>query len=190
MAMGQGGLFREKILSTAARLFFEQGFLQTGVNQLIEESGVARQTFYRHFPSKEELGSAYLDARASEWLAALRMATARRRTARGIVRGLFEYLERLAEETRFRGCGMMNMAAEFADVGAAMRETIREHKTAQRDLIRLLLQPCGVASSIADQINILLEGALAGAAGLLDTQPIRDATRAANQLLSSCLGER
>ena len=50
-----------QILETASRLFFRQGYTQTGINQLIDESGVAKRTFYRHFASKEALGMAYLD---------------------------------------------------------------------------------------------------------------------------------
>lgn len=176
---------REQILSTAARLFFEQGYSQTGINQLIEESAVAKRTFYHHFSSKEELGSAYLDFASSMWLDQLRQATQGRRSALGVVRGLFEFVAQFARDTHFRGCGILNMASEFADAGSAVRERVRAHKESQRTLIRSLLGAVGVRHALADAVDVLLEGAIAGAAAHLDVWPIRSAAHAAQLLLSS-----
>lgn len=46
---------RERIIKTANRLFYIQGVLSTGINQIIAESEVAKATFYQHFPSKNDL---------------------------------------------------------------------------------------------------------------------------------------
>src|SRR3990170_8711751 len=46
---------RDRIIDTALRLFYEQGYLATGINQIIAESQVAKATFYSHFSSKENL---------------------------------------------------------------------------------------------------------------------------------------
>jgi hypothetical protein len=54
---------RERILTTADRLFYGNGVQAIGVQRLIEESQVTRVTFYRHFPSKDDLVLAYLDRR-------------------------------------------------------------------------------------------------------------------------------
>ena len=51
---------RERILETAQNLFIHQGFRSTGINQIIKEAKVARASFYDHFPSKDDLGLAYL----------------------------------------------------------------------------------------------------------------------------------
>jgi AcrR family transcriptional regulator len=51
---------RERIMSVAADLFYKQGYRATGVNEVIEKSGVAKATFYSHFPSKDDLALAYL----------------------------------------------------------------------------------------------------------------------------------
>ena len=52
---------RERILSTATRLFYVQGLKSTGINQIIEESEVAKASFYHYFPSKDDLVIACLD---------------------------------------------------------------------------------------------------------------------------------
>jgi AcrR family transcriptional regulator len=54
---------RDGILATADRLFYHHGIQAVGVQRLLEESDVTRVTFYRHFPSKDDLVLAYLDRR-------------------------------------------------------------------------------------------------------------------------------
>jgi AcrR family transcriptional regulator len=174
---------RDQILSTAARLFFTQGYTQTGINQLVDESLVARRTFYHHFPSKEALGEAYLELAAQRWSSSLRQATQGRRTAAGVVRALFEELERFAIESEYRGCGLLNMAAEFADGASAMREDVRRYKLEQRNLVRELLMPFGVPEPSADYVFLLIEGAIAAAAALLEVTPIQAAAQAALALV-------
>jgi AcrR family transcriptional regulator len=175
---------REQILSIAARLFFTQGYTQTGINQLIEASEVAKRTFYHHFSSKEELGVAYLDFAAAQWLASLRVSVRGRRSPQGVVRGLFEHVERFALETQFRGCGVLNMASEFADAESEVRARVTVHKDAQRALMRELFAQVGTGPARADAVHVLLEGAIASAAGHRDVWPIRAAAQAAEAVLS------
>ncbi|SDT72558.1 TetR/AcrR family transcriptional regulator [Jiangella sp. DSM 45060] len=58
---------RERILATSYRLFARRGVLGVGVDEVIERSHVAKATFYKHFPSKNDLVLAYLDRREDEW---------------------------------------------------------------------------------------------------------------------------
>ena len=55
---------RERILLTADRLFYNEGIHAVGIQRIVAESEVTRVTLYRHFPSKDDLISAYLDRRA------------------------------------------------------------------------------------------------------------------------------
>ena len=63
---------RSRILDTAFRLFYARGIRAVGVDLIIAESGVAKATFYRHFPSKDELVLAYLDKVDGVWTGQLR----------------------------------------------------------------------------------------------------------------------
>lgn len=58
---------RERILATSYRLFARRGILGVGVDEVIERSHVAKATFYKHFPSKNDLVLAYLGRREREW---------------------------------------------------------------------------------------------------------------------------
>ena len=46
---------RAEIVAAAQRLFLEQGFAETSVEQIAEAAGVAPRTVFRHFPRKEDL---------------------------------------------------------------------------------------------------------------------------------------
>ena len=58
---------RGRILAVAYELFSRRGVRDVGVNELIERSGVAKATFYRHFPSKDALVLAFLEQRDQLW---------------------------------------------------------------------------------------------------------------------------
>jgi len=46
---------KERVLLTAMKLFYSQGIKSTGINQIIDESHVAKASFYKYFPSKRDL---------------------------------------------------------------------------------------------------------------------------------------
>lgn len=46
---------KEDIIQTALDLFSRYSYGSTGINLLIEQSGVAKSSFYKYFPSKEQL---------------------------------------------------------------------------------------------------------------------------------------
>src|ERR1700761_9011750 len=59
---------RDRILLTAHDLFYGEGIRATGIDRVIAASGVTKVTFYRHFPSKNDLILAYLDLRHGRWM--------------------------------------------------------------------------------------------------------------------------
>ena len=65
---------RDRILETAFGLFYARGIRAVGVDLIIAESGVAKATFYKHFPAKDQLVLAYLDKVDLIWSAQLRSA--------------------------------------------------------------------------------------------------------------------
>lgn len=46
---------RELILTTATQLFIQESYIAVGIDRIIAESDIAKATFYKYFPSKEEL---------------------------------------------------------------------------------------------------------------------------------------
>ena len=50
---------RERLLSTASVLFYREGIRAVGVERIFVDAPVTRSTFYRHFPSKDDLVIAF-----------------------------------------------------------------------------------------------------------------------------------
>src|SRR5688500_18197245 len=61
---GKPSAARERILDTADRLFYNEGIHAVGIQRIVAEAAVTRVTLYRHFPSKDDLISAYLERRS------------------------------------------------------------------------------------------------------------------------------
>jgi len=62
---------KERILETVSRLFYFNGYNQTGINQIIAEAEVAKASMCQHFRSKKDIAVAYLIARHSMWMGKL-----------------------------------------------------------------------------------------------------------------------
>jgi len=78
---GDGGV-REKLLATARELFYREGVRAIGVDRIVAQSGVAKTSLYRWFPSKDDLIAAFLEEeekdRWSQWTGILHGTPVRR----------------------------------------------------------------------------------------------------------------
>ena len=129
---------RDRILETAFRLFYARGIRAVGVDLIIAESGVAKATFYKHFPAKDELVLAYLDKVDGIWTGQLHAAAeaAGPDPADQLV-GLFDALGTACRRDGYRGCAFINAAAE-ATAGHAGP---RAHRCPQAGRARLGPRP-------------------------------------------------
>ncbi len=162
---------RQRILETAFRLFYARGVRAVGVDTIIAESGVAKATFYRHFPAKDDLVLAYLGRVDTIWTGQLRRAAAAAGPGKGDqLVGLFDALEATCRREGYRGCAFINAAAEAVPGGAVHDRTIA-HKQSVRAWVQQLATEAGAAdpARLARRLTMLLDGALS--AGALDADP-------------------
>jgi len=178
---------RQRLIDTASIRFYQQGYLATGVNQIIAEAGVAKATFYHHFPSKEDLGVAYLQARHTLWMEWLRVALAPYTAPTEKIAGLFAFLRDWMTRCNFRGCAFLNMAAETPAIDHRLRHEVIRHKDALRHTLNTLLLPLNVSMQaprwrnverIADPLYVIVEGAIVASRNYARLWPI-DAAEAA-----------
>lgn len=107
---------RNKILRTAIFLFNEQGVHTVGIDRIIAESGVAKMSFYKHFPSKDDLISSFLEYRDRVQFERLHRHTVERTDdPREQLLGIFDSLEEWFREKDFRGCAFTRGLFEFGD---------------------------------------------------------------------------
>jgi AcrR family transcriptional regulator len=162
---------RERILETASRLFYARGLRAVGVDTIIAESGVAKATFYKHFPAKDDLVVAYLDRVDEVWTGQLHAAAeaAGPAPADQLV-GLFGALDSACRRDGYRGCGFINAAAESAPGTVAHDRTVA-HKQRVLAWLRDLAADAGAPrpDGLARSLALLLDGALSS--GALDADP-------------------
>ena len=183
---------REQLLEAAARLFYARGVAATGIDTITAEAGVAKKSLYNNFKSKADLVATYLEARHREWLELYRKRLEAADTPREQVLAVFDaYLDHanFAYQHGFRGCGLLNAAAELP-VGDPGRTAVRHHKEEVQDLLAahvaaLLPGEDGRAPGIAAHLAYLLEGAMARAGLEGNDAPLREARTIAGQLLDA-----
>src|SRR3974390_1599291 len=119
---------QDRILQTAAELFYRLGIHSVGIDRIIEESGVAKMTFYRHFPSKARLIAEYLAQKEQNWQRFVAQFTGdAAKTPEAKLLAIFDALEVAIEDPGFYGCPFIKALAEF---GPERKEPGVKHKIA------------------------------------------------------------
>ncbi|MCC4316932.1 TetR/AcrR family transcriptional regulator [Streptomyces malaysiensis] len=183
---------RERLLAAAARRFYADGVTATGIDTITAEAGVAKMSLYNNFSSKADLVMAYLDARHEEWLALYASRLERAESARDGVLAVFDaYADHaaFAYERGFRGCGLLNAAAELP-AGDEGRTVVRRHKEEVERLLaghleELLPERPEDARTMAEHLSFLLEGAMSRAGLEGDDSRLRHARAMAAALLDT-----
>ena len=184
----------ERILNVARDLFYRQGYRATGINEVIGKSDVAKATFYNHFPSKDDLGLAYLKSVRRSELDYLAQAVAGAKGPQARLLAVIESLGPWLEETQFRGCAFMNMASEIPDPASPLREEGRRlYSEIRRKVKQLTLELVASdeqryghldAGEFTNDFMIIFAGAVAMAEIYHDQWPVEHAIAAARRLLT------
>ena len=161
---------RERLLEAAAECFYDQGVTGTGIDAITAAAGVARMSLYNNFASKDDLILAYLERRHAEWLELHRRRFAKAANAPDRVLAVFDaYIDHaeMAYAHGFRGCGLLNAAAELP-AGAPGRALVRRHKEEVESLLATAVADLPAmradrVAPVAEELSYLLEGAMARA---------------------------
>lgn len=169
---------RERIVETALRLFYANGIRGVGIDRIIAESEVAKASFYRHFPSKDDLVVAYLSLRHDRWMAWFTQALEAACTARGpAFERVAEVLLEWFEDPAFRGCAFINAMTEGGTPGEAI-SVVQSHKDELQDCLLALAQRIGHAqpARAAEEALVIVEGAIVRAQMTGDAKGVAAAT--------------
>jgi AcrR family transcriptional regulator len=178
---------RDRILETAIRLFYRDGFRAVGIDTIIAEAGVAKMSLYRHFPSKDDLIVAYLEEsnrRYWEWLDA-EIAGIQDPSERLV--GMLRAIEKLATSPECLGCTFQGTAAEFPDRDHPGHQVALSHKNTVRERLIAVASEAGLKDpdALGDQLLLLTDGAWVAARMFGPDNPARGLAAAAEALIDA-----
>ena len=166
---------------TAYELFYRDGVRATGVDRLIAESGVTKVTFYRHYPSKNDLIRAFLEYRHEQWLGWFGKALAGPgNDAYALVPTLTEWFE----DKGYRGCAFINTVGELADELPEVVDMARRHKEDMTRVIFDLLPASLDRDGLSQTLAVAIDGAIVRAQ--YDATPLI-ATRALGRIVTALI---
>ncbi|MDQ1912262.1 TetR/AcrR family transcriptional regulator [Paenibacillus sp. GD4] len=154
---------KERILQVASNLFYDEGIRAVGIDRIIEESGVAKASFYRNFATKDALVVAFLEQRHARSME--RIETARSRYPGEPYKQLLEVLRLLSErmiEPDFRGCPFMNTTIEFPEQEHPGHHKAKECRIVAWHAIKDMAEEAGASDpeALAKQLEIAYSGAV------------------------------
>jgi AcrR family transcriptional regulator len=152
---------KAQLIEVAIEHFNKNGFHATGIDLILAESGIAKTTLYRHFPSKEALIVAALRVIDARYRNAMRTAVDAVADPREKILATFDYLERWFAGATFYGCPFMSAASEFGDADDPVFREAALHKRLMLAYLEELVTHAGYPPETAARINLLHEGATA-----------------------------
>lgn len=181
---------REQLLKTALELFAKNGIHATGIDTIVEHSGVTKKTLYTHFRSKEELVLAvlrYYDGIARNEL--MRRVESRGKTAKARLLGVFEFAERWFQQSNFYGCLFINTIGEYSEKDTPIRQICKDYKKLLKSYIWELCEQAGAPypQELAEELALLLEGATVTAQVSQNPRTAKIAKRAAKVLIEKAI---
>jgi AcrR family transcriptional regulator len=181
---------RDRILNVASDLFYHQGVRAVGIDTIIAAAGVAKMSLYRAFPSKDDLVAAYLEKRNVEFWERWERSLARHPDdPRAQLEALLDAITRRTLSDAYRGCPFLNTATEFPGSTLPADAVIRAHKRTVNERLRILAAGAGAPEPqlLADQLQLVIDGAYAAGQALGADGPARALATAGRVLIAAAL---
>ncbi|UZX05252.1 TetR/AcrR family transcriptional regulator [Arthrobacter sp. CDRTa11] len=157
----------ERILAVAYELFSRRGVRDVGVNELISRSGVAKATFYRHFPSKNDLVLAFLEQRDQLWTVEAIVGQAKLRAGSPAEQllAIFDVFSDWFLREDFEACSFINVLLEMGPAHPLGRASI-DYLAKIRGHVQALAEEAGLqrTEEFARSWHILMKGSIVSAA--------------------------
>jgi AcrR family transcriptional regulator len=182
----------DRMLDTAIRLFRHHGIVQTGVDQIIDESCSARGTLYHRFGSKSGLVAAALLEEGDQWRVwFFSEIEAQTTEPREQLLVMFDVLATWFRRTDYSGCLFMNAVAECRNQDSEIREATVQHKKQVNAKIRRIAKLAGATdpSQLTQQLDLLIDGLIITTMVKKSAIAVRNGKAAAKLLIDASIGE-
>ncbi|WP_156155962.1 TetR/AcrR family transcriptional regulator [Demequina phytophila] len=180
----RGPAVRDAIIDAAAAQFAEHGIRAVSADRILAAAGFSKVTFYRHFPTKDDVVVAYLARELDRVRAAIGAAEDQTWDRAALAAALTQEMCR----PHYRGCPFINAAAEYPDPDHPVRAVVAEFRALMLAAITTWLERRGTDNRVerAEQIMMLRDGALV--AGYLD-HDVDGVARALADAIGTLVGE-
>lgn len=159
---------RDRILEAAYDLFSNHGLQAVGINSILERSGVAKRTLYRHFASKDDLIVEFLRMREQRWTKdwLQREVEQRAETPDEQLLAVFDVFHEWFQDEGLEGCSFINVLLEVPDRASPVRQASIDHLAEIRRFLERLATEAGVErpDDFARRWHILMKGSIVSAA--------------------------
>ena len=192
--MSQAPRHRDAIVRTAVRLFRQQGYAATGLNQLVAESGAPKGSLYHYFPEgKTAIAAAAVAAAGDRVTHTLRELAGQGLSPGDRLRRYAALLSGWMASSGFRdGCPIATTLLETAPQAEAVRVAGARALSAWQDAFAAPLLERGVAPQRAQRLAALavaaIEGALLQARVQRSSEPIVAAAEELAAMLDAAVG--
>ncbi len=186
---------RDRILDASGELFRRQGFVGTGVKQIVEAAKAPFGSLYHFFPGgKEELGAAVIRSSGDLYRQLFEVIVD---PAPDLVTGVADFFAGAAETLRetdyVDACPIATVALEVSSTSEPMREAAAEvfesWISAATERFVAARIPEARARTLAIEMIAVLEGAFVLSRALRSTEPVEIAGTAAVAALELALAE-
>ncbi|HWV03074.1 TetR/AcrR family transcriptional regulator [Ralstonia sp.] len=178
---------RQQVVDKAGELFSKHGFHPVGVDWIIDESGVARMTLYRHFAGKEDLIKEVLEQRYTFVMGSIAEKLSPMHDVTSRLKGIFEWYGAWFRTPEFAGCLFERALAEFGATCPKVTDVAVRYRDDLLAMMETLLKdvvPANTARQLAGVYVMLLSGATADARAIGDPSAASQAWHAAEALLN------
>ena len=134
---------RRRVHDTATALFYTQGVHAVGIDRIIAGAGVAKATFYHHFPAKDDLVRAYVEEQDRLQRQAAERLRAGSASPRDTLLRIFAHMAEVGAGPAYRGCPFVNVAAEYPHPDHPVRRAVAAYREWLRGLFAGLLAEAG-----------------------------------------------
>lgn len=152
---------RERILVVATQLFETRGINASGVDAIVAESGIAKATLYKYFPSKNQLIIEYLKEKSDRFYAWINEKLADKKSdSREVLFELCNLYEQWITTSEFNGLPFHIGSVEFPDPTHPVHHYSVELSNQLQQYLSKIAEIAGIkdAETLGQQLTIIFEG--------------------------------
>lgn len=154
---------RDELIHLAYEVFSEYGFHSTGVDKLLDNSGVSKRTLYKYFRTKEDLISAAINYYQQKTMTQVEIELSRyANDPKGKLLALFDMKEEELSNPEYCGCFAINARLVYEGDHPEIKKASADFISTMHNYVEQLCKDAGCEqpSAIATKIMVQYVGTI------------------------------